>query len=59
MRDTLKKICIDIQCIWGALQGFPQLRKTISPRVKNYDNFSRVFEITNHLLTCHSLYLAP
>ena len=35
-----------IYCIsWSALQGFPPLRKTISPHVKNYDNFSPVFEI--------------
>ena len=27
--------------------------------MKNYDSFSRVFEIANQLLTCHSLYLAP
>ena len=39
--------------------GFPPLRKTISPHVKNYDNFSRVFEIANQLPRRHSLYLAP
>ena len=27
---------------WSALQGFPTLRKTASPQVKNYRNFSRV-----------------
>jgi len=41
---------------WSALQGFPSLRKTLSPLTKH---FSRVFEITNQLLTCHSFYWAP
>ena len=27
--------------------------------VKNYDNFPRVFEKANQLLTSHSLYLLP
>ena len=39
--------------------GFPPLRKTVSPQVKNYDYISRVFEVANQLPTCHSLYLAP
>lgn len=29
--------------------GFPPLRKSVSSHVKNYDNFSRVFEITSLL----------
>ena len=41
------------------LLGFRPRRKTISERVQNYYNFVRVFDITNHLLTCHSLYFAP
>ena len=32
--------------------------KTLSPHVKNHDNFSRVFKIANQLLARHSLYLA-
>ena len=28
---------------WSDSEGFPSLRKTTSPRVKNYDNLSRVF----------------
>ena len=47
------------QCINGgpgAFWGFLPLRKTVSPRAKNYDNFSRVFQIANQLLTRHSLY---
>ena len=28
----------------SALQGFPPLRKTVSPQVKNYDNFSCVWD---------------
>ena len=38
------------------LMGFPPLRETVSPHVKNLDNFSCMFEITNQLLTCHSYY---
>ena len=44
---------------WNALEGFPPLKKTVSPHVRNYDNFSPVFEITNQMLTHHSLGLAP
>ena len=35
------------------------LRKTVSPHVQNYGNFSRFFEIANQLLARHSPYLAP
>ena len=43
------------------LLRFTPLRKTLSPQVKNYNSFSRVFEIANQLLTRHSvyIYLAP
>ena len=34
------------------------MRKTVSPHVKNYDNFSRVFEKANQLLARHPIYLA-
>ena len=44
---------------WSALQELPPLRKTVSPQVKNYDNFSRVLEVANKLLMHHLLYLAP
>ena len=43
---------------WSALWEFPPLRRAVAPQVKNYDNFSRVFEIANQLPTCLSLYLA-
>ena len=33
---------------------FSTTGKTVSPRVKNYDDFSRVFEIANQLLARHS-----
>ena len=47
-------------CInWSALWIFPPLRKTVSTQVKNYNNFSRVVEIANKLLTRHSFCLAP
>ena len=39
--------------------GFPTLRKAISLQVKNYNSFSRLFEIANQLLTCHLLNLVP
>lgn len=35
------------------------LRKTVSPHVQNYGNFSRFFEIANQLFARHSPYLAP
>lgn len=56
--ETCSKVFIitDIYHInWSALYGF----QSVSPLVKNYDIFSRVFEIANQQLTCHSLYLAP
>ena len=36
--------------------GVPPLRKTVSPHVKNDDNFSRFWD---QLVTCHLLYLVP
>ena len=53
-RKKTKLNYINCSVLWG----FPPLRKTVSPQVKNYD-FSRVFEIANQLLARHSLYLAP
>ena len=32
---------------WSALCLFPPLRKTMSPYLKNYDEFSCMFEIAN------------
>ena len=39
--------------------GFSTTEKTISPHMKNYDSFARVFEIANQLPRRHSLYLVP
>ena len=47
--------CMNRSC----LLGFRPRIKTKSSRVYNYDNFVRVFNITNHLLKHHSLYFAP
>ena len=43
---------------WSALKGFSPLRKIVSPYIKNYENFSHVF---NQLLARHLYYfnLAP
>ena len=46
-REPRKKGLYDIN--WSALQGFPPLRKTVSLHVKNYDNFSRVFEVAREI----------
>ena len=43
----------------SALKGLPLMRKTTSPHMKNYNNFPRVSEVANQLLTCHLLYLKP
>ena len=40
---------------WSASKEFPQLRDTVSPHVKNYDNFMSVWD----LLTRHSPHLEP
>lgn len=34
-----------------------QVVQKVSPKVKNYNNFSCVFEIANQLLANHSLYV--
>ena len=39
---------------YSVIQGFPALRKAVTTHVKNYDIFSRVFDIANQLLTRHS-----
>ena len=38
----------------GVIQGFPAPRKDVTSHVKKYDIFSRVFDITNQLLTRYS-----
>lgn len=43
---------------WSALCLFPPLRKTMSPYLKNYYEFSCMFEIANELPTRYLLYLA-
>ena len=35
------------------------MRKTVSPHVKNYDNFPPVFGVANQLLRGHLLYSVP
>ena len=35
----------------NVIQGFPALGKVVTTHVKKYDIFSRVFDITNQLLT--------
>ena len=32
---------------YGVIQGFPALRKVVTTHVEKYDNFLRVFDITN------------
>ena len=39
---------------YGVIQGFPALRRAVTTDVKKYRIFSRVFDITNQLLTRHS-----
>ena len=41
---------------YSVIQGFPALRKAVTTHVKNYDIFSRVFDIANQLLTRHSTF---
>ena len=36
---------------YGVIQGFPALRKVVTTHEKKYDNFLRVFDITNQLLS--------
>ena len=55
--ESLNMYFYYINCSYSL--GFRPRRKTISPRVQNYDNFVRVYDITNHLLTRHLLYFAP
>lgn len=43
---------------WSALWRFPPQGKTVSPHLKNYDNFSLLFDIANQLLARNSLCLA-
>ena len=52
------KVECSVRISRNAQCGFPPLVKTGSPRMKDFDNFSRVFEMANQLLTRHSLYLA-
>ena len=59
IRQYLKHENLISHTNWNALYGFLPLRKTVSPHVKNYDNFARVFEIANQLLARHSLHLVP
>ena len=42
------------QINYGVIIRFPALRKAATTHVKKYDIFSRVFDITNQLLTRHS-----
>lgn len=42
---------------FGLIQGFPALRKAVITHVKKYDNFSRVFNITNHRRKTEITYL--
>ena len=51
-------ICARVQCYdeiyhinFGVKQEFPALRKVVKTQVNKYDNFSRVFDIGNQLLT--------
>ena len=39
---------------YSVIQGFPALRRAVTTHVKNYNIFSRVFDIANQLLTRHS-----
>ena len=39
---------------YGAIRGFPALRKFVTTHVKKNNTFSRVFDIANQLLKRHS-----
>ena len=52
------KVECSVRISRNAQCGFSPLVKTGCPRMKDFDNFSRVFEMANQLLTRHSLYLA-
>lgn len=38
------------------IQGFTALKKAVTTHAKKYDNFSRVVDVANQLLTHHSPY---
>ena len=54
MKNEIAFHCIN----WSALQGFPPIRKTMSPQLKNYDNFSRVWDHQSAADTSFALFSA-
>ena len=51
--NIIYDIILFYHIIYGNIQGFPALRKAITKHIKKICIFSRVFDITNQLLTHH------
>ena len=48
------RLILNYHINYGAIRGFPALRKFVTTHVKKNNTFSRVFDIANQLLKRHS-----